>query len=84
MLKETPGNVSLLDGRALFTVDDVSRLASISRATVYRMIDDGELARVHLRGRALITAESLSRVLTGKAAPGGYHVRNAPLNTRAR
>lgn len=45
--------------------EEAAHLLSVSRATVYRMIDDGTLRRVRLPERSccLITAESLTAVV---------------------
>lgn len=44
----------------LLSIEETSRaLGGVSRATVYRLIDAGELERVKLGRRALVPAESV-------------------------
>lgn len=41
------------------SIAGASKILGVSRSTVYRLIDQDELQRVHIGRRALITGESL-------------------------
>lgn len=62
-----PDAEALLRGRLTLRVDEVGRLLSCSRRTVYRMIDKGDLRAVRLgtegRGGVRVLAESVRRAL---------------------
>lgn len=45
--------------RMLYPLDEVMHKLGIGRTTLYELIDSGELCRVNIGRRALITAESL-------------------------
>lgn len=48
----------------LLKISDVMKVfGGVSRATVYRMIASGELERVHVGGRSLITIRSVENLL---------------------
>lgn len=51
-----------------FTILDGCRVAGISRATVYRLFDEGKLRRVKVRNRSLIDGDSLRALISGVAA----------------
>ena len=44
------------------TIRELQRRHSISRTTIYALIDEGRLVRVHVRRRVLITLASIERV----------------------
>lgn len=44
----------------LYTIDEVSRLLSIGRTSVYALIDDRQLERVKIGRRSLVPAESIA------------------------
>jgi excisionase family DNA binding protein len=46
--------------RMLYGYDEVMHQLNIGRTTLYVLIDTGQLARVNIGRRALITAESLT------------------------
>lgn len=49
-----------MDGRLINSITDTKlKLGNVSRTTVYRLIDQGELERVRIGTRAFITQESL-------------------------
>lgn len=57
--------------KALFTIKEAGEHLALSRASVYRLIDDGQLVRVYPRQRAArITRESLAAHLERSATPG--------------
>ena len=47
----------------LVGIDDVMSTIRVSRATVYRLINDKRLERVRLGGKALITVRSLNTLV---------------------
>lgn len=49
----------------LSITDTAIYLGGLSRATVYRMIEDGKLQRVKVGGRAMITRASIDAYLNG-------------------
>lgn len=57
-----------LPDRALFTLQEACDQLSVSKATMHRLINDGQLTRVHPRPRAArITRESLAALLERSA-----------------
>lgn len=48
--------------RLMVTIGEAGRMLSLSRASIYRLIDKGALERRRVLGRALITADSVRRV----------------------
>jgi excisionase family DNA binding protein len=48
----------------LISLGDTQRLLGVSRSTVYRLIQQGQLAVVKINARHLVTRESLLRLVT--------------------
>ncbi|MGA5465587.1 helix-turn-helix transcriptional regulator [Mycobacterium sp. NPDC050041] len=48
------------DALRVLLPDVQPRLGGIGRTTVYNLIDQGELVRVHIGGRAFVTSESIT------------------------
>lgn len=60
-----------LPDKALFTIPEAMDHLALSRASIYRLIEEGQLQRVHPRPRAArITRESLHALLHRSAQPG--------------
>ena len=60
-----------LPEKALFTIKEAGEHLALSRATVYRLIDEGQLERVYPRQKAArITRESLAALLEKARTPG--------------
>ena len=59
--KELTHIVSQLE---LLSLSSAQAELGVSRSTVYRLIKEGELDRVHIRTRARVTRESMDRYLT--------------------
>jgi excisionase family DNA binding protein len=58
-----------IDPNALaFTIKETVKLAKISRATIYRMADAGDLQLTKARNRTLISKAELERILARKDA----------------
>ncbi len=51
--------------RRAFGVDEAAAMLGINRATIYRMMNDGELATFLIGGRRLIPAEEIDALLAG-------------------
>jgi excisionase family DNA binding protein len=49
-----------MDERMLYSYDEVMHKLSVGRTTVYGLVDTGQLVKVSIGRRALITAESLA------------------------
>lgn len=72
-----------LEGKLLLTVNEVARALGVSRRTVFRLIDEGKLKRVHPTPRsARITRESLEAFL--RALEKGEEVQVKGMVERAR
>lgn len=54
--------------KRLMTVSEVAGALSMSRSTVYRLIDDGRLDVLHLGRAARIRSEDVDRLIDGIAA----------------
>ncbi|MFI8776516.1 helix-turn-helix domain-containing protein [Brachybacterium paraconglomeratum] len=52
----------------LVSVEDAARAIGGSRSTVYRLIDSGDLERVKIGRRALVTTESVRAYVDGLVA----------------
>lgn len=52
-------NINTAYGGALLSVKKVGQLLGVSRSTVYRLIESGDLERWHIGRRALITGNSV-------------------------
>lgn len=60
-----------LPDKALFTIKEAGDHLALSQATIYRLINDGQLERVYPRQRAArITRESLVALLEKARTPG--------------
>jgi excisionase family DNA binding protein len=47
----------------VYTVEEVAKILKVSTATVRRMIDDGELKAIRIRGQIRIRKEDLDKLL---------------------
>lgn len=63
----TPSPAPLNDALA-YSPKNAARVADLSVTTIYRLINDGTLERRKVRGRSLVTAASLRRLVEGEAA----------------
>lgn len=54
----------------LLSVREVAAVLGLSRATVYRLIDERELVCVRLDGRRLVEPEALRAFIAGRRQPG--------------
>ena len=45
------------------SIDETARLLGLSRDTIHRLIRDGELARVKIGSRTLVTTRSMHKLL---------------------
>lgn len=50
---------SRMDSKLLVPIEGVAGSLGVSRRKIYELIDDGELTRVKIGRRALVTAESV-------------------------
>jgi excisionase family DNA binding protein len=55
----------MTDPPLLYSIPDAARRLSVSRSTIYRLIDDGALLAVSVRSRQRITAKSLDNFVQG-------------------
>lgn len=55
----------MADGILLLTVPQTADRLAVSRSTVYRLIDDGALETIHVRGNRRIRLSALQRYLDG-------------------
>lgn len=51
-----------------YTVPEAQAATGLGRTTIYNLINDKSLVRVRVRGRTLITAESLEALVAGSSA----------------
>jgi excisionase family DNA binding protein len=51
------------DGDVLYTLEEVAKILRVSVATVRRMIDDGELEAIKVRGQWRVRKDILDRYL---------------------
>lgn len=73
-----------LPDKALFTIKEAGEHLALSRATVYRLIDEGQLERVYPRQKAArITRESLNTLLEKAKTPGAV-ATSIEQNTQAK
>jgi excisionase family DNA binding protein len=54
--------------RLAYSINEFASATDLSRAGVYRLIRDGELKAVKLRGRQLIPASEVRRIFGGETA----------------
>lgn len=52
----------------LYTIPETVKLLGVSRTLVYSLIAHGDLERVKLRNRAMVTAKSIERVTRSDAS----------------
>ena len=52
-----------MKSRELLTLPEVQERLRVSRATIYKMFNDGQLRRVKVRDRTLVSAESVDAYL---------------------
>jgi excisionase family DNA binding protein len=56
--------MNMIDQQQLYDLPGAKALlGNVSRSTIYRLIDQGKLVRVHLGTKALITGESLAEFI---------------------
>jgi excisionase family DNA binding protein len=48
-----------MDGKLCYSIPEAGRALGVSRATVYVLIKDGDLASIRVGGRRLVTAQAL-------------------------
>jgi len=61
----------------LYRIKEAMRLLSVSRATIYRMIDRGDLITIKLGSATRVTADSLDRVAARPKMPNDPPVCDA-------
>ena len=52
----------------VFSIDDVAKMLTVGKSTVYQLLDSGRLDAFHIGRRRLIRADSVRRLVAGKAA----------------
>jgi len=62
-LKAMKINRAAVQERGAFSVEEGADYLGVSRATVYRMLRDGELARVRIKGRTVVRRLDLDALL---------------------
>jgi excisionase family DNA binding protein len=55
--------------RRAWTVNSAARRISLSRSTIYKLMDQGLLASVKVGGRRLIRDEELEKLIAGRTSP---------------
>ncbi|MBW4722145.1 helix-turn-helix domain-containing protein [Saccharothrix obliqua] len=55
----------------LYQVSEVAELLRVSKQTIYRAINDGELPAVRIRSRKLVPESAVTAVLRRAASAGG-------------
>jgi excisionase family DNA binding protein len=63
------------------SVDEVGKIGGWSRSTTYRLIKDGQLKIVKIRGRRIITSDALGALLREGAEAMGPNSKNPALLT---
>ena len=53
--------------RLAYSINETARALSLGRTTVYAMIADGRLEAMKLGRRTLVKADSINRLVAGKA-----------------
>jgi excisionase family DNA binding protein len=51
--------------KLLYTVEEVAEMLSVSRHTIYKLVKDGELESVKVRGARRVLAEALEAYVAG-------------------
>ena len=54
----------------LLTIDDVQTILAVSRTTVWRLIQSGELETIHIRRSIRIPSDGLQAYIDNARAPG--------------
>lgn len=65
-------------GPTFYDVAEVAEILKMSRMTVYRAVNSGELRSVRIRGRILIPAKVIDELVTG-AAESDHDAPESPL-----
>jgi excisionase family DNA binding protein len=55
------------DGVTLVSLGDAARMLGISRGTLFRLLDDGEISRVRIRRRTLVRYSDLLSLIERSA-----------------
>jgi excisionase family DNA binding protein len=63
ILRRTYTPVSLIDHPYALSIRETAKALGVSRSTVYRLINDGELDRVHIRSLPKIMPDEIDRYL---------------------
>lgn len=63
-MKQQP--IKILKAKEYLSINEVCQLLGISRRTVYRMIEQGDLNKIKIGSRTLIKREILNRLLSNK------------------
>lgn len=50
------------------TIPDAAQLLQVSRSSVYRLIERGDLTLAKIGGRSMVTVDSIERLASGSAA----------------
>lgn len=53
----------------LMTVTEFGRLVGVSRATAYRVVDEGLIATVRVRGRVAVTPQAVRDFIAANTTP---------------
>ncbi len=61
-----------------YSIDDASSALGVSRQTIYRLIADQDLRTVRIRGRRIIPAAEISRLLAGSTSLKAKSAGGAP------
>lgn len=58
-----------VDDRISVDIKTMARISGLSRSTIYRLIDAGELTRIKVGGRTLLMVAELRQLLHAKGGP---------------
>lgn len=50
----------------VYTIDEAAKILKVSTATIRRMIEDGEIRAIRVRGQLRIPKEEIDRILRGQ------------------
>jgi excisionase family DNA binding protein len=50
----------------VYTIEEASKILKVSSATIRRMIDDGDIKVIRVRGQIRIPKEEIDRILRGQ------------------
>lgn len=70
-------NPKALPPRAYYRIEEVAHILTVSRSTVYRLIEEGELPVVRIRRSVRIRREDLERLEQLLAAQGDPYAGDA-------